>query len=98
VSGGHVVVVDLGIGDGHLERFMPLLLENARRSLAKEAGCLRFDVCRDAEDPSRLLLYEVYSDAAAFQAHLQSAHFRRFDTATAAMLASKQVRVLALQS
>ncbi|EEI25598.1 hypothetical protein HMPREF0519_0261, partial [Lentilactobacillus hilgardii DSM 20176 = ATCC 8290] len=49
VSGGHVVVVDLGIGDGHLERFMPLLLENARRSLAKEAGCLRFDVCRDAE-------------------------------------------------
>ncbi|WP_369077486.1 putative quinol monooxygenase, partial [Lentilactobacillus hilgardii] len=49
MSGGHVVVVDLGIGDGHLERFMPLLLENARRSLAKEAGCLRFDVCRDAE-------------------------------------------------
>jgi autoinducer 2-degrading protein len=82
MSDGFVVVVDLRVDDEHVMRFMPLMMENARRSLADEPGCLR----------------EVYTDAGAFDAHLRSDHFRRFDTETASMIAAKKVRVLALQS
>lgn len=98
MSDKYVIVVDLVVDDAQLADFMPLIADNARTSLAEEPGCLRFDICQDNTSPTKLLLYEVYSDAAAFNAHLSSLHFRRFDAATAAMLTSKQVRVLTLQS
>jgi autoinducer 2-degrading protein len=98
VSGTHVIVVDLEVGDGHLDVFMPLILENAGASLTNEPGCLHFDVCQSNEQPGRLLLYEVYSDANAFAAHLETDHFRRFDSATASMVVSKQVRVMTLKA
>lgn len=77
---------------------MALIMENARRSLAEEPGCLRFDVCIDNAAPENLMLYEVYTDAAAFDAHLQSGHFRRFDTETASIIAAKKVRIFASHS
>jgi autoinducer 2-degrading protein len=98
MSGGFVVVVDLRVDDEHVMGFMPLMMENARRSFADEPGCLRFDVCIDNAAPENLMLFEVYTDAGAFDAHLRSDHFRRFDTETASMIAAKKVRVLALQS
>ncbi|HLZ09446.1 MAG TPA: putative quinol monooxygenase [Chloroflexota bacterium] len=51
---------------------------DARGSLGNETGCLRFDVIRDEADPSRIYLYEVYADKAAFEAHGQTAHIARF--------------------
>jgi (4S)-4-hydroxy-5-phosphonooxypentane-2,3-dione isomerase len=44
-------------------------------SLEREPGCLQFDVCVDQENPNRVLLYEVYEDQAAFDAHGGTPHF-----------------------
>lgn len=74
-----IVTVDFEIKDGHVDEFMEAMLENARKSVAAEEGCLQFDVCRDREDPRRIFLYEVYTDAAAFDVHVMSSHFREFD-------------------
>ncbi|MEM7522936.1 MAG: antibiotic biosynthesis monooxygenase [Pseudomonadota bacterium] len=41
-----------------------------------------------------MFLYEVYDDAAAFDAHLASDHFKDFDAAVAPMVAAKTVRRL----
>ena len=49
-----------------------------------------------AGDPNRILLYEIYDDRAAFDLHLQSEHYRRFDAKTRAMLAGKTVTILTL--
>jgi (4S)-4-hydroxy-5-phosphonooxypentane-2,3-dione isomerase len=92
----HVVIVDFRIKPERLAEFMPLMLENARASRESEPGCRRFDVCVDPADPASLFLYELYDDHAAFDAHLASAHFKRFDAAVAQMLASKAVRTLKL--
>ena len=90
----YVVTVAFEIRPEAAAAFLPLMLENARASLAEEPGCLRFDVCRDeAPDdtpPVRIFLYEIYRDRDAFDAHLASAHFQSFDTATRSMVASKQ--------
>ena len=37
---------------------------------------------KDAGDPSRVWLYEVYDDEAAFQAHTEAPHFIKFRDAT----------------
>jgi quinol monooxygenase YgiN len=42
-----------------------------------EPGCLEYRVSRSLEDARTFVLYEEYEDAAAFQAHRDSEHFRR---------------------
>ena len=86
------VVVTFDIHTADLERFMPAMIENARLSLEREEGCHQFDVCTDPARPNEVFLYELYRDAAAFAAHLDSAHFRAFDRAVAPMIAAKTVR------
>ena len=61
----------------HRERFLATMEETARRSVREEAGCVRFDVFRVKGAENRYLLYEVYVDEAAFEAHLTTPHARR---------------------
>lgn len=75
--------------------FLSLVVENAQSSLRDEPGCRQFDVVSDPARPGDVLLYELYDDAAAFDAHLTAVHFKRFDAATAAMIADKTVRTYA---
>ena len=61
-----VIYVDFTVKQGAVERFRELILANARHSLQDEPGCRRFDVLVSAEEPRRIVLYEIYEDAAAF--------------------------------
>ena len=90
----HVIVVDFKIKPERLAEFMPLMLENASASRDTEPGCRVFDVCVDPKKETSVFLYEVYDDRPAFDAHLASAHFKRFDAAVAPMLVAKNVRTL----
>jgi quinol monooxygenase YgiN len=71
----HIVLVQLTVRPEMLEEFQTALLHNARESLAKDPGCLRFDVSQHADDPQRWILHEVYTDAEAHAAHRQAPHF-----------------------
>jgi quinol monooxygenase YgiN len=75
----YVVIVEFSIATAHVNDFRERVLQQARDSRALEADCHVFDVCIDPGRPQRVLLYEVYSDAAAFDSHLASAHFLDFD-------------------
>ena len=85
------VVVTFTIKQSCWERFHPLIVENARLSLSREPGCLRFDICTERTRPGEMLLYELYDDASAFEHHLQTGHYRAFEAATAEMVESKRV-------
>ena len=73
----YVIVAPLQIKQGHKEEFIQAMLENAQSAVNSEPGCLRFDVIQDAGDANRVWLYEIYTDEAAFQAHLQAPHFSK---------------------
>ena len=90
----YVVAVEFEIHEAQRGAFMPLMRENAHLSRTTEPGCRQFDVCVDPKRPAFVFLYELYDDRAAFDAHLASEHFKKFDAATAAMIASRQVRLL----
>ncbi len=73
------------------ESFAAALWTQAHNSVTKEQDCLLFDVCSDPDQPNRFLLYEVYSDEAAFDLHLKSEHFLDFDKRVAGIVTSKTV-------
>lgn len=86
----YAVTVTFEIKPDQVEAFMPLMVENARASLEQEPGCHQFDICRDG---AVVFLYELYDDRAAFDAHLQTAHFLGFDAAVGPMIDSKSIRL-----
>ena len=87
----HVIVVKFTVRPERLDAFLPLMRENARRSLEEEPGCHQFDVAQHAERRNEIFLYELYDDAAAFDQHLHMPHFRAFDEQTQEMILDKQV-------
>lgn len=86
------VCVVFQIAPGSMDAFLPLMLANARASLANESGCHQFDVLTDPTRANEVSLYELYDDALAFDVHLASAHFKTFDRAVAKMITQKDVR------
>ncbi len=89
------VCVTLTLRLEHRDEFMPLMLENAHTSLSDEPGCHQFDILLDADRPDEVFLYEIYSNSGAFQDHLDTEHFQRFDQATQHMLKGKVVKTYA---
>jgi quinol monooxygenase YgiN len=47
-------------------------------------------VC-ESGDGGEIFLYEIYDDEAAFQAHLATDHYKRFNTRTTPWLAEKRI-------
>ena len=73
----HVIIVEFRARPDRVDDFARLLERHSRISLEEE-GCLVFDVNRDPADPQSFVLYEVYRDETAHQAHRQTEHFQRF--------------------
>lgn len=87
----YAVTVLFRIKPDVMAEFMPLMQANARTSLSQEPGCQQFDICTDTERAAEVFLYELYTNRAAFDAHLQSAHFKAFDAAVSEMIADKTI-------
>lgn len=85
------VCVTFELKNGVTSRFLPTMKRQAEQSLLLETDCHVFDICVGPGGET-IFLYELYSDAQAFQAHLESAHFGEFDAEVAPMISSKTVR------
>lgn len=85
------IVVDFHLKQGARSEFRRLIDANADASVRTEPGCLQFDVLEPEGEADRVLLYEIYSDKAAFDAHRQTEHFRIFAVASEALCLQKKV-------
>ena len=72
------LVVQMEVRPGWREEFLAGMTANAEASVRDEPGCLRFDVSSVEGEENRFLLYELYTDAAAFAAHKASPHFAQW--------------------
>ena len=86
-----VLVVSIRIKPENVDRWMPMALENAREA-RKEPGCRQFDVLVDPKDKTRVLLYEIYDDEKAFEAHQATEHFKKYLAEAVPLLASRERR------
>jgi quinol monooxygenase YgiN len=87
-----VLSVDLRIKPENVESFIAKAIQNAADS-RKEPGCRQFDVLVDPKDRTQVMLYEVYADEKAFEAHQQTAHFKKYIDEAVPLLASRERHV-----
>jgi quinol monooxygenase YgiN len=69
-----------GLEDAFRNRIIELV-----RAVRREPGCLTFTAYEARDTPGRFYLYEVYTDAAAFDAHLKTNQVRAFISAIPAL-------------
>jgi quinol monooxygenase YgiN len=70
-----VLAVRCTANEGEDDRVAALLAQLAEAS-RQEAGCRFYQPCRDPENPRAFLIFEIYDDQAAFEAHGASEHFQ----------------------
>jgi (4S)-4-hydroxy-5-phosphonooxypentane-2,3-dione isomerase len=73
----YVVLAEFRVKDGHAEAFHAYISEHAALSRA-EPDCHLFEVARDPADPHHVVLFERYTNEAAYLAHRATAHYARF--------------------
>jgi len=86
-----VSAVDLEIAPDQIEAFIAALKENAAATI-REPGCRQYDVLQSAANPNQILIYEVYENSAAVEAHRASEHFKKYQAATGKMIVKRQSR------
>jgi autoinducer 2-degrading protein len=81
-----VVHVDVAVAPDQVEAFLAATRVNAAAS-RQEPGVLRFDVVHDRDDPTHVVLVEVYADEDAPAAHKQTSHYATWRDTVAPMMA-----------
>jgi quinol monooxygenase YgiN len=86
-----VLEVKIRIKPDSVDAFMAKLADNAKAART-EPGCRTFDVSVDPSDKASVMLYEVYADEKAFQAHQETPHFKKYLAEAVPLLASRERR------
>jgi autoinducer 2-degrading protein len=85
-----VLCVRIKIKPERVEEFMAGVEANGRAARESEPGCLGFDILADPNDRTNVMLYETYDDEAAFEAHQQTPHFKKYLETAVPCLASRE--------
>ena len=88
-----ILTVNIRIKPENVDAFMAMVLANAREA-RKEPGCRQFEVLVDPDDRTKVLLFEIYDDEKAFEAHQQAPYFKDYLAKAVPLLASRERQFL----
>ena len=86
-----VVVVFVEAEAGRQEELSDALRRHATASLEREPGCQRYDISVDPLDGGTFLLYQLYTDEAAYLAHRELPHYADLRSLTDAWVRSRRI-------
>jgi quinol monooxygenase YgiN len=90
-----VVIAEFAVGPEQKQEFLEVCVYDHERSTTDEPGCRQFDVIVSEDAPEAVILYEIYDDAAAFDAQRGPPHFAVFMDAVKRLgVTTTQVRTL----
>ncbi|HEU0149432.1 MAG TPA: putative quinol monooxygenase [Bradyrhizobium sp.] len=88
----YVRVAEIEIDPAQLDAYKAAVEEQIETAIRLEAGVLAQYCVSDRENPSHITVFEIYADAEAYKAHLDTAHFQRYKINTQAMVRSLKLR------
>jgi quinol monooxygenase YgiN len=83
---------ELEIDPSQLVQYHAAVKEEMATSVRVEPGVLAIYAVADRDNPSKLRFFEIYADEAAFRAHIESPHFKKYVETTRAMIRSRVLR------
>lgn len=83
-----VRIAELEIDPAQLENYKAELREEIEASIHLEPGVLTLYAVSLKDNPTSIRILETYADVAAYKAHIESPHFKKYKTNTEAMVRS----------
>ena len=75
----HMVrLAKIEVDPAQLEQYNAALKEQMNAAIKNEPGVLTYYAVADKADPSHITILEIYADTAAYQAHIQTPHFKKY--------------------
>ena len=85
------LVGTIEVAPGQKDQLIAALIAHRARCLKDEPGTLQMEVLAPRDDDTKLLLYEVYRDDAAFDVHRNGPSYARWRKETAGTIAKFSV-------
>jgi quinol monooxygenase YgiN len=91
----YLQLAEIEIDPAQLESYQAAAKEQIEAAIRLEPGVLVLYSVSEKDNPTHIKVFEIYRDADAYQAHLQTAHFKKYKAATATMVKSlKLIRTI----
>lgn len=87
-SASYVQLAELEIDPAQLEAYNAAVREHIQAAIRAEPGVLVLYAVAHNDDPARITVFEVYKDMAAYKAHLEAPHFKKYKAAVEKMVKS----------
>jgi quinol monooxygenase YgiN len=88
----YVRVAEIDIDSSQLEAYKAAVKEQIEAAVRLEPGVLALYSVTDKDDPAHVFVFEMYADAEAYKAHLETAHFKKYKVSTQDMVKSLKLR------
>jgi quinol monooxygenase YgiN len=86
---GHIVrIAELEIDPTQIESYKAALKEEIETSIRVEPGVLTLYAVSVKNQPAQIRIFETYADEAAYRAHVETPHFKKYKTRTQEMVKS----------
>jgi quinol monooxygenase YgiN len=90
IPGAFVLVAELEIDSSEVEAFKAAITERGETAVRVEPGCLGFNAVFEKANPTRVWLFEIYTNLDAFRAHLETPHYKKYEEITSGMIKSRK--------
>lgn len=86
-----VRVAKLVIDSAQLESYKAALKEGIETAVRLEPGVMTLNAVAEKDNPTHITILEIYADANAYKAHLQTSHFIKYKNDTKDMVRSLEL-------
>ncbi|WCT12397.1 putative quinol monooxygenase [Mucilaginibacter jinjuensis] len=73
-----VRIAKIEVDPAQIEQYNTALKEQMTTAVRVEPGVLTYYAVADKATPSHITIFEIYADTAAYQAHIQTPHFKKY--------------------
>lgn len=81
-------IAKIVVDSNQLEAYTERLKEQMHAALHLEKGVLAYSAVQDKNNPAHITILETYASVEAYQAHIQTEHFKKYKAAVADMVKS----------
>ena len=73
-----VRLAKIEVDPAQIEKYNAALKEQMTTAISIEPGVLTYYAVADKSNPSHITILEIYADTAAYNAHIQTPHFKKY--------------------
>ena len=84
----YVRIANIVVDSAQLDNYKVALKEGMEAAVRVEKGVLSLYAVYDKDNPTHVIVFEIYADNEAYQSHIQTPHFKKYKATAANMVTS----------